>query len=462
MKEKTFIHPYIPNSVPSVREEMMKEVGIRDVEELYADIPEAVRFRGLMDLPEPLLSEYELRAHTEKMLGRNTSCREVLNFLGAGCYQHYVPAVCDEIGSRGEFVSAYGGGYYADHGKHQALFEYLSMMAELVDMDVVTVQYDGLAAISSALLMAARITGRKEVLVSEALSGDKKSHIHNFCRPSVAVKTVAFDRETGLTDLADLAEKIGPETACVFFETPSYFGTIETQGAEIARIAHENGALCVVGTNPVSLGLLAPPSSFGADITCGDSQPLGLHMNGGGGLCGFIATGEEKKFLDEHPSPPLSVFPEENGDLYFGKPTNDTSSYHRRGDAPDFTGSLSTLFSITAGVYLALMGPQGMRELGETLVERAAYARKRLAQIPGVRTDRFSAPSFHEFVVDLSGTGKSVGEINAVLRENGIFGGKDLSGEFEGLGACALYCFTEIHSAEDIDRLARALGEAVK
>lgn len=457
-----FVHPYIPNTVEDVRNSMMDTIGIRSIDELYEDIPAAVKYKRPLELPTPMLSEYELKRHVEEILSKNSSCAENLNFLGAGCYQHHIPSVCNEVAGRSEFVTAYDAGYYADQGKYQAMFEYLSMMAELLDTDVVSITYDGFSAISSSLLMASRIAGRKEVLIVGNLSKDKRSHIHNFCKPVLNVKVIDIDKKTGLLDLDRLNALLSDKTACVFFECPSYFGMIETQGKEIAELAHACGALCVVSVNPITLGVLSSPSSYGADIICGDVQPLGLHMNYGGGLCGFISTSDEQRFLMEHPSPPLSVFPKENGDLYFGKPTKQFSSYIKREKAPDFTGSLQTLSSITAGVYLATMGPQGMYEIGKTMLERAHYAARRIGEINGVKTDVFSGPFFHEFVVDFNDTGKTVEEINGALREKNIFGGKDLNGEFPELGQTALYCITEIHNAEDIERLVSALKEVVK
>ena len=462
MKNETFVHPYIPNTAEETKQSMMDKIGIRDVEELYEDIPEEVRFRGELDLPEPFLSEFELKKHVEKILASNKPTSEVLSFLGGGIYQHHIPSVCNEIAGRSEFYTAYDAGYYTDQGKYQAMFEYLSMMAELLDTDVVSITYDGLSATSSSLLMAARITGRKEALIIGSVGKDKLSHIHNFCRPVMTVKEVPVDGVTGRVDMEAVKAAITDKTACVYYECPSYFGVIETNGAEIAALAHEKGALLVVSVNPITLGVLEPPACYGADITCGDVQPFGLHMNYGGGLCGFIATGDDEVFLNEHPSPPLSVFPLDNGDLYFGKPTKKFSSYLKREQAPDFTGSLQTLSSITAGVYLALMGPDGMYDIGKTILERAAYARKKIGEIDGVKTDRYEGPLFHEFIVDFNDTGKTVEEINKALLKADVFGGHDLSKDFPELGQSALYCVTEVHSAEDIDQLVEALKEALK
>ena len=461
MSNKQIIsHPYIPNTVEKVRQSMLETIGVKEPGDLYVDIPAAVKLNEPLDLPEAL-SEFELKRHVEGMLAKNVSCGEKLSFLGAGCYQHHVPSVCKEIGSRGEFVTAYDAGYYADQGKYQAVFEYLSMMAELLESDVVSITYDGHCAASSSLLMAARVTGRKKVLVASSISVDKRSHMNNFCRPVLEIIDLKYDQQSGHIDLSALENNLTEEVAAVYFESPNYLGIIETQGEEIAQIAHKYGALCVVGVNPISLGVLEPPMAYGADIVCGDVQPFGLGMNYGGGLCGFISTSDDERFVAEHPSPPLSVFPSENGDLFFSKPTKRFSSYIKRESSPDFTGSLQTLSSITAGVYLALMGPEGLREIGETMIQRCLYAIKLLNSVPGVCATRFTGPKFNEFVVDFNATGKTVAEINAFLSEKGIFGGKDLSKEFPVLGESALYCVTEIHSAEDIKTLAKAIEEAV-
>ncbi|MCU0281065.1 MAG: aminomethyl-transferring glycine dehydrogenase, partial [Acidimicrobiia bacterium] len=198
-------HPYIPNSVPEVQQEMLRAVGAASVEEFYADIPRELRIEGLLDLPAPLQSEAELTRHVEGLLGRNISTREALSFLGAGCYQHQVPAVCDEINGRGEFLTAYAGEPYEDHGRFQALFEYQSLMGELLDADVVNVpNYDGFQAAATALRMACRLTGRDAVLLPEQLDPDKLSMVRNYLRPDVSVAQVPFLPESGLLDPAAL------------------------------------------------------------------------------------------------------------------------------------------------------------------------------------------------------------------------------------------------------------------
>jgi glycine dehydrogenase subunit 1 len=453
------VHPYIPNSTPKVKSEMLKEIGVKDVDELYDDIPDHLRFKGKMNLPEPMTSEYALKRHVESILEKNITCGENLNFLGGGCYQHYVPAVCDEINSRSEFLTAYAGEPYEDHGRFQALFEYESLMAELVDMDVVNVPtYDWCQAASTSIRMAERITGRGQILVSDTVSPDRLSAIRNYCHPVVKVHLVKHNPETGQMDQDDLKAKMSSDIAGIYFENPSYLGFVEANGQSISDIAHENGALSLVGCDPVSLGVIVPPSHYGADIVCGDIQGLGVHMGFGGNMAGFIATRDEEKYVMEYPSRLFGIARTSvEGEWGFGDVAYDRTSFGVREKGKEFVGTAAALWGITAAVYLSLMGPKGMQELGRHVMQKSQYATKRLSKLKGVKAPRFASPHFKEFVVDFNGTGKKVKEINASLRSQGIFGGKDLSKEFPELGQSALFCVTEVHTKEDIDRLVDTL-----
>ena len=227
---------------------------------------------------------------------------------------------------------------------------------------------------------------------------------------------------------------------------------------------HEAGGLSLVGVDPISLGVLATPPSYGADIVCGDLQPLGIHMNYGGGQSGFMATRDEEKFVMEFPSRLFGIAPtSELGEYGFGDVAYDRTSFgHHREHGKEYVGTQSALWGITAGVYLATMGPQGMEEVGKIIMANAQYAAKRLSQIPCVKVNPFGSVFFKEFVVDFTATGKTVAEVNKALLAKGIFGGKDLSKDFPALNQSALYCVTEIHTKEDIDTLAAALTEVLK
>lgn len=462
-QNKNIVYPYIPNSVPATKAEMLRQVNAKSVDEFYADIPESIRFKGKLNMPEPFLAEAELVRHIEGLLSKNTSVRERLSFLGAGCWQHYVPAVCDEINSRGEFLTAYAGEPYEDKGRFQALFEYESMMGELLNMDVVNVPtYDGFQAASTALLMAGRITGRTEVLICGTVGRDKLSKISNYIQPYLNTILLEYMPGSGLLDLSDLKAKISANTAAVFFENPSYLGFIELQAAEIASFAYQHGALCVVSVDPISLGVINPPAEYGGDIVCGDIQPLGIHLWYGGGHGGFIATRDDPIFVLEFPSRLFGISSTiVEGEYGFGDVAYERTSFALREEGKEWVGTASALWGITAGVYLALMGPQGMVEIGEGIMQRTAYAIQKLRQVPGVKIP-FDGIHFKEFVVDFNDTGQTVASIHRKLLDKGIFGGKDLSEEFPALGQCALYAVTEIHSQADIDRLAATLQEVLK
>lgn len=457
-------HPYIPNSAPQVRQAMLEAIGVARVEDLYQEIPAELQLNRRLNIPEGLMSEYDLRRHVEGILAKNVTCGEYANFLGAGCYQHFIPAVCDEINSRGEFLTAYAGATYSDHGKHQAWFEFQSLLAELVDMDVVSFPtYDWSTAASSAILMALRLTDRDEVIVTKNLNPEKLSQMNNQCGPAATIKQVAFDPKTGQMDLEDLRRLISSATGAVYFENPSYFGVVETQGAEIAEIAHAAGALVVTGVDPITLGILAPPSRYGADLVCGDAQTLGNHLLCGGGLCGFIASREDARTMEEYPTMLESIGrTEREGEMAFGWATNERTSYNKRDLTRDFTGTSTGLWAITAAVYMALMGPDGLQEVGETMLQKSRYAMKALSGINGVKVPMADSPVIKEFVVNFDDSGKTVKDINKALLSHQIFGGKDLSQEFPELGQSALYCVTEVTPKENIDRLVAALQEVLR
>jgi glycine dehydrogenase subunit 1 len=443
---------------------MLAAIDAADVEELYEEIPERLRLRRPLDLPAPLRSEAELVRHVEGLLDRNRSTRDLVSFLGAGCYDHHVPAVCDEINGRGEFLTAYAGEPYEDHGRFQALFEYCSMMAELLEMDVVNVPtYDGFQATATALRMAVRVTGRSRLLVAGSIGRDKLSKVRDYTSPDLAVELVPFDPETGLLDLAALRSRLDDTVAAVYLEQPSFLGPIEPDPGSIVAVAHAAGALAVVGVDPSTLGVLAPPAAFGADIACGDIQPLGMHQQFGGGHAGFIASADDPRIVMEYPSRLFGIAPTAvEGEYGFGDVAYERTSFAVREEGKEWVGTAAALWGITAGVYLALMGPRGMVELGEAMMARTRYAMERLAEVPGVRIPFAGSHHAKEIVLDLGPSGRTVAEVNAALLELGFLGGVDLSSEFPELGQALLVAVTEVRTQDEIDRFADALREVLR
>ena len=456
-------HPFMPNSVPAVRRQLLDALGIADADELFEQIPSEHRYRAPLNLPPALSSELELRRHMLGFLGKNRSCEEALNFLGGGCWQHHVPAVCDEVIRRSEFLTPVWGTPSSDLGRNQSWFEFTSQLGELLDMDLVALPvYSWGCAAGHAIRMAARMTGRNRILIPRLMDPERRSVIGTYCEPPemashIHIDEFDIDPATGLVDIDGLQGRLSSEHAAIYFENPSYLGRIEEQAADIAAIARRNGAETIVGVDPMSLGVLAPPGGYGADIAVGSIQPLGVHMHGGGGLGGFIASRDEPRYAYEYPALMISIGQTSQGEHGFGMALMHQSSYGSREEGKDWTGNSTYLWAIAGATYMALLGPEGFRELGELIVQRAHYAASLLARIDGVSVSP-DRSFFKEFRVNFNGTGKTVAEINARLLEEDIFGGLDLSGAFPELGQSALYCVTEVHDQSDLERLAGCLG----
>ncbi len=423
-------HPYMANSGDDSKQAMLDAIGAPDIATLFAQIPEAHRLRGTLDLPPALPSETALKRHLVTTLARNRNCEETLNFLGAGCWQHHVPAVCDEVARRTEWLTSVFGSPMSDH----------------------------------AARMASRLTGRHGVVVLGPIGPERMAVLRTYCGTpgmsgALRLIEIAPDAQTGCADLAALQAVLTADVAAVYIEVPSYLGLIETAASTIAGLARARGAEMIVGVDPISLGVLAPPAEYGADIVVGTTQPLGVHMNCGGGVGGFIATRDEERYAREYPTLMISIAETiRPGEYGFGLSLFHQTSYGSRDQGKDWTGNSVYMWAVVNAAYMALLGPQGFRELGELIVQRAAYAAHLLAAIPSLRIV-YPSGFFKEFVVDFSATGRRVAEVNRALLARGIFGGKDLSAELPQLGQSALYCVTELHEEADLERLAAAIRE---
>ena len=455
-------HPYIPNSQPEIKKEMMQEIGIKSIDELYADIPEKYRLKKTLNLPESL-SEFEVKKHVENLLSKNKTCNDMPIFLGAGCWPHYVPAVVKEIVQRSEFLTAYTP-YQPEisQGMLQALFEYQSMICELTGMDVANCSmYDWASALGEATRMAARITGRREILVPKIVHPERATTLQVYAEPAgIMVKQVDYERENGQVSLEDLKSKISDKTAAVYIENPSYLGFIETQVDEISKEAHAHGALFMVGVDPTSLGILKPPGEYDADIVIGEAQPLGNSMNFGGPLLGIFACRDDMGLIRQMPGRIIGLTTTVDGsEQGFCMALQTREQHIRREKATSNICSNEALCAVASAVYMALLGPQGMRELGETIMYKANYAMHLLSEIDNVKTPIFNSAHFKEFTVNFDEARSSVNDVHKKLLKHGIHGGKDISKEFPELGQTALYCVTEIHSREEIEHLTEVLAE---
>jgi glycine dehydrogenase subunit 1 len=443
----------------------MREIGIKTIEELYADIPEKYLLKKPLNLPEAM-SEFEVKRHVETLLSKNRTCEDMPIFLGAGCWPHYVPAAVKEVVQRSEFLTSYTP-YQPEisQGMLQALFEYQSMICELTAMDVANCSmYDWASALGEAARMASRVTRRNEILVPRIIHPERKATLKTYTEPAdISIKEVAYNPENGQIDLGDLESKISNKTAAVYIENPSYLGFVEEHVDEISGLAHKHGSLFIVGIDPTSLGILKPPGEYGADIVVGEAQPLGNPMNFGGPLLGIFACRDDLNLVRQMPGRIIGLTTTTNGDKQGFCMVLQTREQHiRREKATSNICSNEALCAVASAVYMALLGPQGLRELGETIMYKANYAMHLLSRIEGIKAPVFESVHFKEFTVNFDGTGLSVKEVSEKLLKMGVHGGKDISTEFPELGQTALYCVTEIHSKGDIELLAKSLEKIVK
>lgn len=439
----------------------MKEIGIESINELYSDVPEKYRLKEPLNLPEEALSEFEVKKHVETLLSKNKTCNDMPVFLGAGCWPHYVPAVVKEVVQRSEFLTAYTP-YQAEisQGMLQTLFEYQSMICELTSMEVSNCSvYDWASALGEAARMAARVKARNEILIPRIIHPERKETLQVYTEPAgITIRTIDYNAESGLIDLDELKNKISEKTAAVYIENPSYLGMIEEQVEEIARETHSHNALLIVGVDPTSLGVLKPPGEYEADIVIGEAQSLGNPMNFGGPLLGMMACRDDMTLIRQMPGRVIGITTTLDGSKTGFCMALQTREQHiRREKATSNICSNEALCAVASVVYLALLGPEGMHELGETIMYKANYAMKLLSEINRIRAPVFRSAHFKEFTVNFDEAGLTVKDVNTKLLQRQIHGGKDISKEFPELGQTALYCVTEIHSKEEIERLAEAL-----
>jgi len=455
------IHPYLPNSVPEIKEKMMEKIGIDSIDELFSDIPQEFIYDKTLEIPGPK-SEVEVKRHVSGLLEENKTLKTP-PFLGGGVWPHYVPTVVDEVVHRAEFLTSYTP-YQPEisQGILQAVFEYQSLVCELVGMEVTNSSlYDWATAVGEAALMSSRITRKDKVLVPDLMSPYRLSVLKTYTEPAgIKVEMIDHDPITGLLDLEDLKEKNDDKTAMVYIENPSYMGFAEERAEAIGELTHETKALYVVGVDPTSLGLLKPPGEYDADIVCGEGQPLGNHMSYGGPLLGILSCKHDNRFIRQMPGRIIGVTETLTDHRQGYVMTLATREQHiRREKATSNICSNQALNAVTAGVYLALMGPQGMKELSETIMKKAKYAQKKIGELPGVRAPIFNSFHFKEFTVNFQY--KTLKEVNAALHAHGIEAGIPLNGDFD-FGETTLYCVTEIHTKEDIDLLVSTLKEALE
>ncbi len=431
--------------------EMLRSLGLKSIDDLFTDIPKEVRIDGLR-IPDGM-SELDLRRQLESMMAVNKPTTVMPNFLGAGVYDHFIPAAVRTIVSRSEFITSYTP-YQPEisQGMLQSLFEYQSFMAELTAMDVVnSSMYDSSTALGEAVLMSHRISGGDRFLISRAVSPEKKEVAKLYARGAdIKIMEVGFSPDTGMVDLADLKTKMGDTAAGFYFETPNFLGPVENQWEEIRRIVGSKPL--VIGVNPMALALLKPPGEMGADIVVGDAQVFGSTMSLGGPAIGIF--GCKTEHVRKMPGRLIGMTTDLEGRTSFCMTLQTREQHIRRSKATSNICSNEALLALAAAAYLSIVGRSGLREIARRNVENLRSLSSRIGAIRGFRAPRFKSAHFNEFVVSSE---IASDKVHRELMARGIQGGLGLDGMFPELKNSALYCTTEAHSKTDHDRLVAAL-----
>ena len=448
--ERRTQHKYIP-ATEAEREEMLRVIGVPSIDALFTDIPSAVRLTAPLRLP-PALSDPEVIAHLSALAGRNAHAEAMPCFLGAGAYDHYVPSVVWALAGRGEFLTAYTP-YQAEmmQGELQAGYEYQSMLCALTGMDVANASmYDGASATAEAAVMAKDLTRRDEVLVSTAVHPEYRQVLRTYTHP-LGITIVEVPHRAGRSDPDAIGKAISDRTAAVIVQHPNFFGALE-DGKALVDLAHRHGALLVCAiAEPLSLGILRPPGAWGADIVAGEGQSLGNHLNFGGPYLGMMATKQE--YVRRIPGRLVGATVDTEGRRGFVLTLQTREQHIRREKASSNICTNEALLALAAGIYMASLGPQGVRKVAELNLHKAAYAKDAIANLKGYRI-AFSGPTFHEFVVR---TPVAPEEINRRLRQQNIVGGLPLGLFYPDLKDGWLVCVTEQRTRAEIDRLVSAL-----
>ncbi|MFL0248574.1 aminomethyl-transferring glycine dehydrogenase subunit GcvPA [Candidatus Clostridium stratigraminis] len=437
--------PYIPNSNID-EEKMLDSLGMNSLEDLFKDIPEDLRLKRKLNLNEPM-SELEVSKKVKALAGKNLNSEDLVCFLGAGSYDHYVPSVIKHITSRSEFYTAYTP-YQPEisQGTLQAIFEYQTMIAELTGMDVANASmYDGATACAEAAMMACENTKRKTILVSKAVHPEIRKVLKTYMRFH-GEELLEIDTKDGETDIESLKANLNNNSAAVIVQNPNFFGIIEDL-TEVEKVTHGNKSLLVMNVDPISLSVLKTPGEIGADIVVGDGQALGNSMNFGGPYLGFMTT--TTKLMRKMPGRIVGETEDIDGKRAFVLTLQAREQHIRREKATSNICSNQSLNALTAAVYLSVMGKEGIREVAETSMRKAHYAYNELIKT-GKYKKVFNKPFFKEFAV--AGT-LNPEVLNEKLLGEGILGGYSLDKDYEELKNSILLCVTEKRTKEEIDML---------
>ena len=437
------------------REAMLDAIGVESVDELFRDIPEGVRFRGELDLP-PALSEPEVVAHLEALAAKNADTSSELSFLGAGIYDHYVPAVVDAVLQRGELLTAYTP-YQPEmsQGVLQAIFEYQTAICELTGMDVSNASgYDGAVVAADACYVAKHATGRAKIVVTEATNPQVRQVVKTYA-PGFGLEVVEVPHEGGTTD-PDAVREEADGAAAVIFQQPNFFGCLEP-APELTAAANEAEAVSIAHVDPLSLGVLEAPGAYGCAMAIGEGQGAGNYQSFAGPHYGFLAA--KRDYIRRLPGRIIGETTDANGERGYVLTLQTREQHIRREKATSNITTNQTLLALAGLVYLSWLGPQGLREVGETCMSLARYARERLAAIDGVELLFPDQTTFKEFPIRV---GRNATEVVRTARERGVHPGYALGRDYPGMDDVLLVAVTEKRSPADVDRLADVLSEVLR
>ncbi|MFW9962346.1 MAG: aminomethyl-transferring glycine dehydrogenase subunit GcvPA [Candidatus Sifarchaeia archaeon] len=455
-------HPWIPMT-KATEKDMLESIGKKSLDDLFSNIPEKFMLPHDLNLPHSH-SEIEVTRRIQELAGKNKPADNGRVFLGSGVGMHYVPAVVPALATRAEFLTSYTS-YQAEvsQGMLQTLFEYQSLLAEILEIDVVnSSMYDMATAVAEAARMAVRVKKQKsKFLVPGTMNPEHYQVLYTYTEPAnIELERIEYDEKNGLMSLADLESKIDDKVAGVYVENPSYLGFLESQVDELSKIVHDNDALLVAGVDVLSLGLIRPPGNYGADIVVAEGQHLGSPMTFGGPLLGIFGCINDRKLIYQMPGRLVGMTrteeePYEDGYVLTLSPRE---QHIRREKATSNICSNQALAAVTAAIYMSLLGPTGLKQVGETIAYNANYTARMLDKIPGVEAPAIGDSIWKEFVVQFQKkvTAKDVHE---GLLERGLHGGKILTDEFPALGESMLFSVTEIHNKETIDELIQAVRD---
>jgi len=441
---------YIPNTRQD-QQAMLSRIGVQDLEELLTDIPREVRLNKSLEIPDSL-SELELKRKMSDMAQANAHTDGYAFFLGAGAYDHYIPSVVPHLISRSEFYTSYTP-YQAEmsQGLLQSIYEFQTMICEIAGLDVANASmYDGASALAEAALMACRITRRSHMVMSNAIHPHTRQVVKTYLS-GLRSPLHEIPYKDGRTDLEALSKVLTEDCAAVLIQHPNFFGSLE-EVQEIGRLAQARGTLLVVMVDPISLGLLSPPGAYGADIAVGEGQALGNAITFGGPYLGFFAT--KKDYMRQMPGRIVGATVDKKGRKGYCLTLQAREQHIRRERATSNICTNQALMALAATVYLATMGREGLREVGEQCLQKAHYAQKKICAIPGFEL-AYTAPFFKEFVVK---TPIPPSRINKKLLKSRIIGGLDLGQYDRKLKNQILWCVTEKRTKEEIDRLVAVLS----